>query len=73
MGMEQYTTAVLSAYLTGLRHPYYITVACAAAAFCSVLGLSWINIKKVGAREAEPASETSPVDTAEKGAQDSSL
>lgn len=72
MGMEQYTTAVLSAYLTGLRHSYYITVACAAAAFCSVLGLSWINIKKVEAEKAAPAGEASPVDTAEKGAQESS-
>lgn len=67
MGMEQYTTAVLRAYLTGLRHSYYITVACAAAAFCAVSGLSWINIKKVEARRATSASETSPVETAEKG------
>lgn len=72
MGMEQYTTAVLTAYLTGLRHAYYITVACAAAAFFAVSGLSWINIKKVEARKATPASETSPVDTAEKGGQESS-
>ncbi|KAK7719344.1 hypothetical protein SLS63_010093 [Diaporthe eres] len=72
MGMEQYTTAVLTAYLTGLRHAYYITVACAAAAFFAVSGLSWINIKKVEARKATPASETSPVDTAEKGGPESS-
>lgn len=67
MGMERYTTAVLTAYLTGLRHAYYITVACAAAAFCAVAGMSWINIKKVEARKAAPAGETGPVDTAEKG------
>ncbi|KAI3395209.1 hypothetical protein diail_1635 [Diaporthe ilicicola] len=67
MGMEQYTTAVLTAYLTGLRHSYYITVACAAAAFCAVSGLSWINIKKLEPQKAVPASETGPVDAVEKG------
>lgn len=67
MGMEQYTTAVLSAYLTGLRHSYYITVACAAAAFCAVSGLSWINIKKVEEHKATPASQPRTVDTVEKG------
>ncbi|ROV91053.1 hypothetical protein VMCG_09591 [Cytospora schulzeri] len=46
VGMERYTRAVLGAYLTGLRHAYYITVACAACAFCAVLGLSWVNIKR---------------------------
>lgn len=70
MGMEQYTTAVLSAYLTGLRHSYYITVACAAGAFCAVSGLNWINIKKVEAQKAPPASQPPTVDTAEKDAQD---
>lgn len=70
MGMEQYTKAVLTAYLTGLRHSYYITVACAAGAFCSVSGLSWINIKKLEPKKAAPANETGPVDTAEKGVQE---
>lgn len=46
MGMEQYTTTVLNAYLSGLRNTYYISVACAAAAFCATLGLSWVSIKK---------------------------
>lgn len=68
MGMEQYTTAVLNAYLTGLRHSYYITVACAAAAFCAVSGLSWINIKKVEAQKAPTAGQPPTVDNAEKDA-----
>lgn len=71
MGMEQYTTAVLSAYLTGLRHSYYITVACAAAAFCAVSGMSWINIKKVEAQKVTPASQTAPGDTADEGPKES--
>lgn len=42
---EQYTDAVLGAYWQGLRHSFFITVGCAAAAFFACLGLSWINIK----------------------------
>lgn len=46
LGQEQFTEAVLTAYLTGLRHAFYITVACAACAFLSACGLSWVNMKK---------------------------
>jgi hypothetical protein len=46
MGQEQATEAVLSAYLDGLRHSYYITVGCAAAAFVAASGLSWVSIKR---------------------------
>lgn len=46
MGMEQYTDAVLTAYLSGLRNTYYITVACATAAFFAALGLDWISLKR---------------------------
>ncbi|PSR81040.1 major facilitator superfamily transporter [Coniella lustricola] len=58
MGMEQYTTAVLNAYLSGLRNTYYISVACAAAAFCSALGLSWVSIKKK--HGGDPESQNHP-------------
>ncbi|ROV91897.1 hypothetical protein VPNG_09767 [Cytospora leucostoma] len=48
LGLEAYTTVVMEAYVTGLRRAYYITVACAAGAFCAAAGLSWVNIKKLG-------------------------
>ncbi|PNY23344.1 HC-toxin efflux carrier TOXA [Tolypocladium capitatum] len=38
--------AVLKAYMLGLRHTYYISVACAACAFLMVLGLEWRSVKK---------------------------
>ncbi|KJZ78467.1 hypothetical protein HIM_01858 [Hirsutella minnesotensis 3608] len=37
---------VLEAYMTGLRHTYYISVACAGCAFLAVLGLEWKSVKK---------------------------
>lgn len=43
---SQYLTAVLTAYLDGLRNSYFITVACAAAAFVAACGLSWKKIQK---------------------------
>ena len=43
---EQYLTEVLTAYLDGLRNSYFITVACAAAAFVAACGLSWKKIHK---------------------------
>ncbi|KUI53575.1 Putative HC-toxin efflux carrier TOXA [Cytospora mali] len=46
LGLEEYVGVVLEAYLVGLRHAYYISVACAAGAFCAALGLSWVNIKR---------------------------
>lgn len=61
LGMERYTGVVMGAYLEGLRHAYYISVACASAAFCAVLGLSWVNIKKKQGGEGE--SEKRPVDS----------
>lgn len=65
MGMEQYTDAVLTAYLTGLRNAFYITVACAACAFFSALGLSWVNIKKKDeGKKPNVESETSDVEAA---------
>jgi len=46
MHQEAATEAVLTAYLTGLRNTYFISVACAGAAFVVALGLSWRSIKK---------------------------
>ncbi|KAI8241921.1 Efflux pump aflT [Colletotrichum sp. SAR 10_99] len=40
--------AVLESYMVGLRHTYYVTVACAAAAFVACLGLQWKSVKKEG-------------------------
>lgn len=68
MHMEQYTEAVLGAYLQGLRNSYYISVACAAAAFFSALGLSWINIKKVRAQGQGQGQEKGDGDDAERDA-----
>ncbi|KHO01780.1 MFS toxin efflux pump (AflT) [Metarhizium album ARSEF 1941] len=36
---------VLAAYMTGLRHTFYISVACAGCAFLAVLGLEWRSVK----------------------------
>ncbi|KAL7784968.1 major facilitator superfamily domain-containing protein [Trichoderma ceciliae] len=38
--------AVLEAYMTGLRHTYYISVACAGCAFLCCLGFEWKSVKK---------------------------
>lgn len=69
MGMEQYTTVVLSAYLKGLKNTYYISVACAAGAFCAALGLSWVSLKKKGDKVKQPAeSEASDIEAQGKHA-----
>ncbi|KAM7199434.1 Major facilitator superfamily domain containing protein [Rhypophila sp. PSN 637] len=46
MHAERLITPVLEAYLQGLRYSYYITVACAGAAFVAACGLSWKKISK---------------------------
>lgn len=38
--------AVLQAYVDGLTHVYWITTACAIAAFFAVCGLEWKSVKK---------------------------
>ncbi|KAH8904379.1 MFS general substrate transporter [Coniochaeta sp. PMI_546] len=55
---EQYTEAVLRAYLDGLRDSYYITAACAAAAFVVACGLSWKKIEKKRAGPKDAAEVT---------------
>ncbi|KAK2771626.1 MFS toxin efflux pump [Colletotrichum kahawae] len=48
MGRADAIDAVLESYMVGLRHTYYVTVACAAAAFVACLGLQWKSVKKEG-------------------------
>ncbi|KAF4863739.1 Efflux pump aflT [Colletotrichum siamense] len=48
MGRQDAIDAVLESYMVGLRHTYYVTVACAAAAFVACLGLQWKSVKKEG-------------------------
>jgi hypothetical protein len=74
MHATQYTTAVLTAYLQGLRNSYFITVGCAAAAFVAACGFSWKKIQKQKAPDAAggedgaaapapaPAAETKEAD-----------
>ncbi|KAL7817655.1 MFS general substrate transporter [Trichoderma aethiopicum] len=38
--------SVLEAYMLGLRHTYYISVACAGCAFLCCLGFEWRSVKK---------------------------
>lgn len=54
MGAEDKLSAVLAAYLEGLRNSYFITVGCAAAAFVAACGLSW---KKIQKRQAKGTGE----------------
>lgn len=70
LGMEQYATAVLTAYLAGLRNAFYITVACAGCAFFSATGLSWVSIKNKkggGAKGNSAESETSDLEAVSHG------
>ncbi|KAH6894421.1 major facilitator superfamily domain-containing protein [Thelonectria olida] len=58
MGREDAFPTVLEAYMEGLRGTFYISLACAAAAFVSVLFLQWKSVKKDingNAKKAEPA------------------
>ncbi|OLN85277.1 putative HC-toxin efflux carrier TOXA 14 [Colletotrichum chlorophyti] len=48
MGRPEAITPVLEAYMTGLRHTFYLTVACAVAAFVACLGLRWKSVRKEG-------------------------
>jgi hypothetical protein len=46
MRQEDQLQAVLQAYVDGLTHTYWITTACAIAAFVCVCGLEWKSVKK---------------------------
>ena len=48
---EQFTDAVLNAYLVGLRNTYYTTTALATAAFLVCLGFSWKKLQKGPAKK----------------------
>ncbi|UNI22564.1 hypothetical protein JDV02_008441 [Purpureocillium takamizusanense] len=58
MGRVDAFDAVLKAYMTGLRHTYYISVACAALALLMCLGLEWKSVKHgpEGQKKEEPAA-----------------
>ena len=49
--------AVLQAYVDGLTHCYWITTACAIAAFCVVCGLEWKSVKKGHGQEKDKNKE----------------
>ncbi|GKT86199.1 major facilitator superfamily transporter [Colletotrichum tofieldiae] len=48
MGRADLIPIVLEAYMDGLRHTFYVTLACACAAFVTCLGLQWKSVKKEG-------------------------
>ncbi|GAB0134563.1 hypothetical protein EsDP_00002928 [Epichloe bromicola] len=56
MGRLDALDSVLAAYMTGLRHTYYISVACAGCAFLAVLGLEWRSVKKGPGGETKDAA-----------------
>jgi hypothetical protein len=45
IGQEDALPAILQAYVDGLTHTYWITTACAIAAFFAACGLQWKNVK----------------------------
>ncbi|KAL2266199.1 hypothetical protein VTJ83DRAFT_5551 [Remersonia thermophila] len=51
MNLSNLLTEVLTAYLGGLRNSFFITVACACAAFVAAAGLSWKKIQKMNSGE----------------------
>ncbi|PHH90310.1 hypothetical protein CDD83_3984 [Cordyceps sp. RAO-2017] len=61
MGRLDALDSVLRAYMTGLRHTYYISVACAACAFFAVLGLEWRSVKKGPDGQKKEATPAVPV------------
>jgi len=65
IGQEAATDAVLTAYLTGLRNTFYISVACGGAAFVVACGLSWRNIKTKKTPEEKKKRDGSATDNAD--------
>lgn len=61
MGRADAFDSVLEAYMIGLRHTYYISVACAAFAFLSCLGLEWKSVKHGPNGEKKKAEPAIPV------------
>lgn len=60
MGRLDALDSVLTAYMTGLRHTYYISVACAGCAFLAVLGLEWRSVKEGPRGERKDAAAAAP-------------
>lgn len=58
---EDALDAVLQAYIDGLRHCYWITTACAIAAFFFACGLQWKSIKKGHGQEKGKESDAEAV------------
>jgi hypothetical protein len=61
---EDALEAVLQAYVDGLTHCYWITTACAIAAFFFVCGLEWKSVKKghgQDKKEGDPEAAKEPV------------
>lgn len=65
---EQYTDAVLNAYLSGLRNSYYSTVACAGMAFIMCCLLSWKKIQKEQGGKKDAGQTSSDVESGDTGA-----
>ncbi|KAK3401612.1 major facilitator superfamily domain-containing protein [Sordaria brevicollis] len=66
MGREDLIEPVLEAYLEGLRHSYYITVACACCAFTVACGLSWKKIQRKRGGKKEDGDKKETVEEAEE-------
>lgn len=57
MGRPDLLDAVLQAYVDGLTHTFWVTAACAIAAFVSALGLEWKSVKDKAPTKAPGDSE----------------
>jgi len=65
MHREDATTAVLTAYMTGLRYTYYVTLACAGAALVAAATLQWRSVKKMeNGVEKKPGEKVAPATVA---------
>lgn len=64
MHREDLTEVVLESYLQGLRYSYYITVACACAAFVAACGLSWKKISKRAKAGGDESAKESDIEAA---------
>ena len=57
MHQEHALDAILQAYVDGLTHTYWVTTACAIAAFFAACGLQWKSVKKGPNQDAEKGSD----------------
>ncbi|RFU31646.1 hypothetical protein B7463_g4666, partial [Scytalidium lignicola] len=54
MGQLDKLDVVLEGYILGLRHTFWVTTACAIAAFCIACGLEWRSVKKGKGKQQQP-------------------